>query len=162
MSSENKRKFLDICEFPFVVKLPIFFFALYGLFGPFVNFAYHVSKKGVGFENTLKYYFGDPEGMLPPLSLVHFLEVMHFHTWSQASVIFILTFLFSITCLHKNLKLLIIALTFLSSLGHIFLPTLTRFVSEKFVYILFLDTVLFSACIIFMSSILIFESLRKK
>jgi hypothetical protein len=152
----------SICEFPFVMKLPIFFFALYGLFGPFVNLAYHISKKGIGFESTLKYYFGNLEEMIPPLSLVSFLEVMHFHTWSQAAVIFILTFLFSLTCFHEKLKATIIILTFLSSFGHIFLPTLTRFVSEKFVYLLFLDTVLLSACIIFISLALIFEVVKKK
>ncbi len=160
---EQNRKFLArICKFPFAVRLPILFFSLYGLFGPFVNLAYHISKKGSGFENTLKYYFGNPDEMIPPLGLVSFLEVMHFHTWSQAAVIFIFTFLFSLTCFHERLKTTIIVLTFLSSLGHIFLPTLTRFVSKKFVYLLFLDTVLLSACLIFISLTLIFEVVIKR
>jgi hypothetical protein len=158
----TKKTFVSICEFPFVLKLPILFFSLYGVFGPFVNLAYHISKKGVGFESTLKYYFGNPDEMIPPLGLVSFLEVMHFHTWSQAAVIFILTFLFSLTCFREKLKATVIILAFLSSLGHIFLPTLTRFVSRKFVYLLFLDTVLLSSCIIFISLTLIFEVVKRK
>jgi hypothetical protein len=162
MNKSGINKMRSICELPFVVKLPIFFFSLYGLFGPFVNLAYHISKKGVGFENTLKYYFGNPDEMIPPLGLVSFLEVMHFHTWSQAAVIFILTILFSLTCFHEKLKAVVIVLTFISSLGHIFLPTLTRFVSKKFVYPLFLDTVLLSGCIIFISLSLIFEVVKRR
>jgi len=78
------------------------------------------------------------------------------------AVIFILTFLFSLTCFQEKLKATIIILTFLYSFGNIFLPILTRFVSEKFVYLLFLDTVLLSVCVIFISLSLILEVAKGK
>lgn len=128
------------------LKTAIFFFCLYCLFGPFVNLAYHISKKGVGVENVKKYYLGSEEEMIPGQSLVSIFEVMHFHTWAQVSAIFILSAIFSISSFkHKSLM---ISLTFVFSLGHIFLPYFVRFVHPNFSYILFITTVGLSFCII--------------
>lgn len=154
--------FPRIKDFPAELKLPVFFFSLYCLFGPFVNLAYHISKKGVGIDNALRYYFGSEAEMIPPQSLVSFLEVMHFHTWAQASVIFILSSLLGFSSAGRKIKMFLILSLFVSSMGHIFLPSLMRFISAKLIYLLFLDTVFFSASIIFSSLILLKDVFSKK
>ncbi|MCS7214277.1 MAG: hypothetical protein NZ927_08700 [Candidatus Calescibacterium sp.] len=142
------------------IKIAIFFFCLYCLFGPFVNFGYHVSKKGVGVENVQKYYLGSEEEMIPPQSEVSIFEVMHFHTWSQASAIFILSAIFSISSFKY--KTLVIASIFIFSLGHIFLPSFVRFINPNFAYLLFLDTVALSVCTIFMALWIIKDLFSKR
>jgi hypothetical protein len=151
-----------IKDFPAELKLPVFFLSLYCIFGPFVNLAYHISKKGIGIENALRYYFGSEEEMIPPQSLVSFLEVMHFHTWAQLSVIFILSSLVALSSAGRKIKIFLILSLFISSIGHIFLPSLVRFVSQKLIYLLFLDTVFFSASIIFSAIILLKDVFSKK
>jgi len=120
------------------LKTAIFFFCLYCTFGPFINLGYHISKKGIGVENVKKYYIGSEDEMLPGQSLVSIFEVMHFHTWAQSSAIFILSAIFSISSFRY--KSFIIGLTFIFSIGHIFLPSFVRFVHPNFSYPLFITT----------------------
>lgn len=144
-------KTFSLKELPKHFKFAIFFFCIYCIFGQFVNLGYHVSKKGVGPQSVIGYYFGDPQEGIPPQSAASFFEVMHFHTWAQASVIFILSTIFSLSSLRQSFKLFLITMTFVASAGHILLPSLVRFVNPKLVYILFIDTVVLSAGMILMS-----------
>ena len=156
MNNINLRK-LDVEQ-----KAAISFFCLYCIFGPFINFAYHSYKIGIGFDKMLKHYYGSAEELLPPQSLTSLLEIMHFHTWGQASVLLILTLVFSFVSLFSSrVKVVIIITAFLSSMGHIFNPLLTRYVSNIFIYPLFLSTLLLSVLIIFVSSVVLIDIWKK-
>ena len=144
-----------LSDLPAPFRLAIFFFCLYCIFGPFVSLAYHVSKVGVGFEAMQKHYFGVPEEYVPPKGPAFFFEVMHFHTWSQAVVLFVLASLFSFSSF--KFKTPVILALFLSSLGHIFLPSATRFLSKAFIYPLFVSTVLLNSIVIFMSLWILYD-----
>lgn len=149
-----------ISELNSALKTAIFFFCLYCTFGPFVNLGYHISKKGIGVENVKKYYIGSEEEMIPGQSLVSILEVIHFHTWAQASAIFILSAIFSISSFRY--KSIFILLTFLFSIGHIFLPYFVRFIHPNFSYFLFITTFGLSFNMIFMSLRIIMELFPRK
>ncbi len=144
---------ISLKQLPKPIKVTIFFFCIYCIFGQFISLGYHISKKGIGPQGVIKYYLGDPEEGIPPQSAVSFFEVMHFHTWAQASVIFILSIIFSLSSFSQKLKFLVIVVTFVASIGHIFLPSLVRFLEPKLVYILFVDTVILSAGMILMAGL---------
>lgn len=152
------RNFPKLKDFPKPAKIAVFFFSLYCIFGPFVNLGYHVSKVGVGFNTMLSYYMGSEEEMIPPKGASFFFEVMHFHTWSQSSILLILSLLFSLSSAGYKLKLFFIPILFLSSFGHIFFPIMTRFVSKIFVYPLFIATLFLSASIILMALFILKDS----
>lgn len=156
----EEKRFPEIRDFPLTLRIAVFFFSIYCLLGPFINFGYHATKIGVGFESMLSHYMGSEEDLIPPKSPVFFFEVMHFHVWSQAVVLFVLSAIFSLSSAGRKLKLLLISALFISSLGHISLPFATRFISPFFVYPLFVLTVSLSISIVVMSLIIIRDALR--
>ena len=156
----DEKQFPEIRDFPLPLRVAVIFFSIYCLLGPFVNFGYHATKIGVGFRSMLSHYMGSEEDLIPPKSSVFFFEVMHFHVWSQAVVLFVLSAIFSLSSVGRKFKLLLIPTLFVSSVGHITLPFATRFISPFFVYPLFVVTLVLSISIIVMSLIIIKDALR--
>lgn len=160
--NEGIFKEKSLKKIPTEQKVVITFFCLYCILGPFVNFAYYMSKVGIGIEPALKNYKGSPEEQLPPQSVAFFFETMHFHLWSQAVVLLILTFLFTfVSFLNTRIKIIIILTVFFSSIGHILLPSFTRFFSDMFVYFLFIFVIILSLSLLLVPSAIIYDIWKK-
>lgn len=99
------------------------------------NMLLYVEKIGFTYASVVKYYLGAEEEFKNPVSYRGLLEVTHFHLFAFAMVLLLMNHLTVFTGLSQSMKLSLIILSFLSSLGDIGAGWLIRYVSPSFAYI---------------------------
>ena len=99
------------------------------------NLLLYVEKIGFTYNSVVSYYLGSEEEFKNPVSYMGLLEVSHFHLFTFAFVLLLLTHLMTFLNISGYLKAFLIFLSFIAGIGNICAGWLIRYVSPGFAYL---------------------------
>mgnify|MGYP001588507276 CR=1 FL=1 len=126
-----------------LLQIILLFVLIYTGFLWFTNILLYVEKIGFTYTSVVDFYLGSDEEFRNPISYRGLLEGTHFHLFDFAIVLLLVNHLTVFSGLNQRLKLLLIAVSFMSGFLDIASGWLIRFVSPEFAYLKVLGFITF-------------------
>lgn len=99
------------------------------------NLLLYVQHMGWGPQSGLEFFLGNEDKFLQPRSYQGLLEITHFHLFTDAAILLILTHISIYTPLRRPLKIALVLTSFSSAFLDIMTNWLIRYVHYSFIYL---------------------------
>lgn len=133
-----------------LLQIILLFVLLYTGFLWFTNILLYLEKIGFTYTSVVNYYLGSDEEFRNPISYRGLLEGTHFHLFTFAIALLLLSHLTVFSSINQGLKLLLILFSFISGFLDIASGWLIRFVSPEFAYLKIFTFIVFQTSFIFL------------